>query len=1293
LTHSGSAFYNLPGAVRLIGELNEAALRQTVNEIVRRHEALRTTFAMLDGVPVQVIAEQLEVPLTVIDLTELPATEREARAQQLAQAEAQTPFELSTGPLIRVRLLRLAATDQIVLFTLHHIVSDGWSMGVLVNEVAALYTAYVKNQPSPLPELPIQYADFAHWQRQWLSGDVLQQQLDYWTEQLSGSPTLLTLPTDRPRPIVQSHRGATLSFEVSAPTTAGLYALNKQTQTTLFMTLTAAFNVLLSRYAGQDDICIGTPIANRNRAEIEGLIGFFVNTLVLRTRVDSTAPFESLLQQVRTRTLDAYAHQDVPFEQLVETLKPERHTSHSPLFQAMLALQNAPTGSLDLPGLTLQAVASENTTAKFDLTLDVTEADGQLFTSFEYNTDLFDPATVERMAGHFTHLLEAVVANPSARIQDLPMLGADELHRLLVEWNATESEYPQDKCIHELFEAQVEKTPEAVAVVFEDRQLTYAELNARANQLAHYLQSLGVGPEVLVGICVERSLEMIVGLLGILKAGGAYVPLDPAYPPERLAYMLADARPAVLLTQTPLQSTLSADSFCLDSQWDALDSYDRGNPENITLPGHLAYVIYTSGSTGKPKGVLLKQAGLSNLVQAQVEAFSIQEPQRILQFASFNFDASTSEIFMTLSCGATLYLAARDDLMPGGKLDNTLQQLAINVVTLPPVALNGLSPAAFPRLETIIVAGEACPGSLVAQWAGAHDFFNAYGPTEATVCASIQRCYVEQVGPPPIGRPISNAQIYLLDSNLNLVPVGVPGELHISGVGLARGYLNRPDLTAEKFLPNPFSSIPGARMYRTGDLARYLPDGNLEFLGRIDHQVKIRGFRIELGEIEAALGALPEVREVVVLAREDTPGDKRLVAYLVPQAGHSLPETAELRSKLAQTLPEYMLPAHFMSLEQLPLTPNGKIDRKALPAPDLLRSEVGYVAPRTPTEETLAQIWAEVLKLDKVGIHDNFFELGGHSLLAVHLMTRIQQTFQYQIPLSSLFQSPTLAQFAVLVAERATPPWSPIVPIQPQGSRTPLFCIHEISGFASFYTDLAHQLDPDQPLYGLQARGLDKQQAPHTSINEMATCYREAIQQVQARGPYLLAGWSMGGTIAYEISQQLKQRGEEIAFLGLLDSYGLSDAPEPAENALIIEYLRETDPPIEHLDQMISETDEDIIPKALALAQKAKLMPPDLCLADFQRYLEVYKVNSHAAHTYQPQPYSGTATLFVCQEPPAEGIAVARANIDRWRGLVHNLELREASGNHSNMVKPPHVNHLAAEMSSCLRRVMNFHQS
>ncbi|MES2940789.1 MAG: amino acid adenylation domain-containing protein [Pseudomonadota bacterium] len=884
----GNAFYNIPIGVRMRGVLDVPALDRTLNEVVRRHEALRTTFATLDGVPVQVIASVLVLALPLHDLVGLPAGEREARAQWLAQEEAGTPFDLATGPLIRASLVRLAAHEHMLLFTVHHIVSDGWSMGVLVREVAALYGAFIRGLPSPLPPPAIQYADFARWQRQWLRGEVLDAQLGYWREQLRGIPTLLALPTDRPRPAVQRYLGARFGFTIDADLAAGLRALGQAHQATLFMVLASAFDILLWRYTGQDDLCVGTPIANRNRAETEGLIGFFVNTLVLRTQVDRRQSFVQLLGQVRERALAAYAHQDVPFEHLVEAFNPERSTSHAPLFQVMLALQNMPVQALELPGMALEIVHADNATSKFDLTLNVIDGKGALAANFEYNTDLFDGDTVGRMARHFSGLLRAILARPGLPVGDLPLLDAEETARLLVEWNATDHPHPAVEGIHRLFEEQAARTPDALALTFQDQRLTYAELNARANQLAHHLRAQGVGAEVLVGLCVEPGLDLVVGLLGILKAGGAYLPLDPNYPRDRLAYMLEDARPALVLTQEHLLEQLPRGAhsedrrvFCLDRDWHHIAGRPTHGLPHTTLPQHLAYVIYTSGSTGRPKGVLLHHAGLCNLVRAQVAAFGIQPGQRVLQFASFNFDASVSEIFMALAAGATLCLARKDDLLPGGGLEDTLRRDAIEVATLPPVVLSALSPQHASGLRTIIAAGEACPAALAERWAGGRAFFNAYGPTEGTVCATMHRCAPDGTPPPPIGRPIANTRAYLLDADLQPVPVGVAGELHIAGEGLARGYLGRPDLTAERFIPNPFGA-PGARMYRSGDSARHLSDGSIDYLGRIDSQIKIRGFRVELEEVETALAALPNVRQAVVLHREDSLGDQRLVAYVVP---------------------------------------------------------------------------------------------------------------------------------------------------------------------------------------------------------------------------------------------------------------------------------------------------------------------------------------------------------------------------------------------------------------------------
>ncbi|KAB8320088.1 non-ribosomal peptide synthetase [Tolypothrix campylonemoides VB511288] len=881
-----SATYNMHSAVRLIGPLDLVALDMAVQEIVRRHEVLRTAFKIVNGEPTQAIAPFLKITLPVVDLQNLSAVDQSAEVQRLAISDAQQPFDLTKVPLVRVTLLRLAQESHVLLLTIHHIVSDGWSTQIFIEEIAALYEAFSIGAPSPLPELPIQYADFAHWQRQWLRGEVLETQLAYWKQQLAGIPPLLELPSDRPRPPVQTFQGRTERIHLNADLTEKLRLLSQQSGATLFMVVLTAFVILLSRYSGQEDIVIGSPIANRNRSDIESLIGFFVNTLVLRTKLQGNPNFLELLSQVQQMALDAYAHQDTPFEQLVEELQPERNPSYSPLFQVGFTLENTPTKTLELPGLTLTPLEIENTTAKYDLTLFVEETEMGLTGSWEYNSNLFDLATITRMARHFQTLLEGIVANPQQKVAELPLLTASEQNQLLVEWNNTQIEYVYDKCIHQLFEAQVELTPDAIAVVFQEQQLTYRELNNRANQLAHYLQTLGVKPEVLVGICVERSPEMIIGLLGILKAGGAYVPLDSAYPQERLAFMLSDSQVKVLLTTEKLAAKLpeyEAHIVYLDSNWKIISQETEENPVSGVKPENLAYAIYTSGSTGKPKGVLIAHQGLCNLAQAQIRTLDVQLNSRVLQFASFSFDASVSEIFVALCAGASLVLGTPEELLPGTALIKLLHDQAITHVTLPPSALAVLPTEKLPALQNIIVAGEACSPDLAAQWSSERRFFNAYGPSESTVCATIAEYINKDSSQLPIGRPIANTQVYILDQHLQPVPIGVAGELHIGGVGLALGYLNRPEATQEKFIPNPFSKLPGSRLYKTGDRARYLPDGNIEFLGRIDHQVKIRGYRIELGEIETALSQLPEVQEAVVIAQEDQPNNKRLVAYVVPQ--------------------------------------------------------------------------------------------------------------------------------------------------------------------------------------------------------------------------------------------------------------------------------------------------------------------------------------------------------------------------------------------------------------------------
>nr|WP_281404395.1 non-ribosomal peptide synthase/polyketide synthase [Pyxidicoccus fallax] len=1035
-----SALYNMPVPLRLEGSLDVAALERSLSELVRRHEVLRTSFPAEGDQPIQVISPPAPLPLERVDLSALPTEEREAEARRLIEAECRKPFSLARGPLLRALLLKLEEQQHVLVLSLHHIISDGWSMGVLAREVVALYEAFSQSRPSPLPELPVQYADFASWQRQWLQGEALEAQFSYWRQQLTGAPQLLELPTDRPRPATQSYRGATLSRLMPRALSQALQKLCQREGVTSFMALLAGFQVLLARYSGQTDVVVGTDIAGRTHADTEGLIGFFINQLVMRGDLSGDPTFRELLSRTRQVALGAYAHQDVPFEELVRALNPERSLAHAPLFQVKLVLQNTPDIELRVPGLTFRSADSGTGSAKFDLTLSIQEAPEGMACIADYSTDLFDAGTMARMLEHLQVLLEAAVAQPDTRLSSLPLLTTAEHQRVLVEWNDTRAQLP-DTCAHHLFEAQVQRTPDAPAVQMGELSLTYRQLDERANQLAWHLRSLGVGPEVLVGLCVERSPELVVSILAVLKAGGAWLPLDPSYPTERLSFMLRDARPPVLLTQDKLADELPVQNellVLLDSEWDSLISRQPTHaPDVRVLPDNLAYVIYTSGSTGRPKGTLLRHRGLCNTARETLTFMDLGPGRRLLQFFSSAFDASVSEIFPALLSGACLVLASRDELMPGEPLLELVSRHSITTLKLTPSVLAQLEPERLQGVRTLITAGEACPPELVARFQPGRRFVNAYGPTEATVCATVNTDVDSQRV--SIGKPFHNVRTYVLDALLRPVPVGVPGELFIGGVGLARGYLGRPELTAERFIPNPFASEPGERLYRTGDKARWLDNGQLEYLGRIDSQVKLRGFRIEPGEIESALSSHPSVREVVVALREDTPGHKRLVAYVVPSSEAPAPDANTLREALKQKLPEYMVPSAFVTLEALPLNSSGKVDRKALPSPDLARSgsKPAYVAPRNDVEQRLCDIWALVLGQKHVGIHDNFFELGGDSIISIQIVARARRA-GLVLATRQLFQHQTVAQLA-LVAESASEPMGeqgpvtgplPLTPIQ-----------------------------------------------------------------------------------------------------------------------------------------------------------------------------------------------------------------------------------------------------------------------
>ncbi len=1313
-----SAAYNLPLAVRLRGALNFEALRRSLQRVIDRHESLRTTFVMEDGESYQVVADQLLLELPVVDVSGLDAAERERHVAQLLAAQASEGFDLSRGPLLRAQIIKLAEEEHIAVLTMHHIISDGWSLGVLIRELTVFYNAAVdKHSSSELSTLPLQYADYALWQKEWLTGGALAAQLNYWREQLAGAP-VLELPNDKPRPVMQSMRGGHEAFRVSAELTEQLRALALREGATLFMVLLAVFEALLARYSGQRDLVVGTPIANRNRYETEELIGFFVNMLALRVKLHGQVSFRELVRQVRKVTLGAYAHQDVPFEKLVEELQPERDTSRQPIVQAMFVMQNAPQEALRLKGLEVSGAGVGAAVSKYDLSLAVEETRDGLVCVLEYCTDLFEAETIRRMSEHWQRLCEEVVRDSEQSIWEMKMLGAKERKQLVTEWNDTAVAYVEEKRIHELIEEQALLRPEAPAVIAEDGELSYCELNRQANQLAHYLRGLGVGPEVRVGICLERSLDMIVSLLAVLKAGGAYVPLDPDYPRERLSFMVADSSVSLLLTQQALSENLFPHNqklICVDTDGARWKHERQSNPDVKVEANNLAYVIFTSGSTGRPKGAMNSHRAITNRLLWMQQAFALTPADAVMQKTPFSFDVSVWEFFWPLMTGARLVMAR-----PGGHQDpaylvQLIDEHKITVLHFVPSMLELFIEerrvaTACRSVREVICSGEAL------RYAVQERFFerlpqarlaNLYGPTETAVDVTSWQCEREtQRQLVPIGRPIANTQMYIVDERMQPVPIGVAGELLIGGMGVGRGYVASPELTADRFIPDPFSSAGGQRLYRSGDLTRYRDDGNIEYLGRLDHQIKLRGFRIELGEIENALSRHPQVSNVAVIAHEDKDGNKRLIAYIVANMDHAL-EVADLKNFLRQNLPDYMVPTDFILLDELPLTPNGKLDRRALPLNVSSRSsrKEDFIAPRNELETGLAEIWKELLGVTTIGVKDNFFDIGGHSLLAVRLMARIQQRFDRELPLSTVFQGATIEYLAEQLGKQIEPKaWSPLVAIQPKGSRPPFFCVHAIGGNVLTFYYLARYLAPEQPLYGLEAPRLHEVEDTFLTIEEYAARYLVAVREIQPVGPYLLGGYSFGGNVAFEMAQQLQAQGQETAFLAIFDTaspsvfnslpptddevdllVGLAWAEARSRDKKLLlsaEHLRSLEPDA-RLQYFLDEI------------KKADITPLDLEITMLQRFLTGFRVRHKALRNYQPgEIYKGRITLFRCEEQdPETRKSLEKAGLDAddplygWaRHSSQPVEAHVIAGHHNRMFFDPYIENLARNVTACLER-------
>ena len=1143
--------YNECVTLHLPGPLDVAVFERSFTEILDRHAAWRTSFPLVDGLPVQRIQPSIPVKFPLTDLCHLPETEREAEALRLATEDARKLFDMEHGPLLHARLVRLSESEHLLFLTIHHIIFDGVAIYQgLLPELYAVYTAFLAGKPSPLPTLPLRYTDYAHWQREQARGEAFDAHLAYWKEQLANVPATLELPGDRPRPPVSTYRGSMRPFALSKELTEALKTLSRQEGVTLYTTLAAAFKTLLYRYSGQEDLLIGTASAGRNRPEFQTLMGYFLNTLVLRTDLSGNPTFRELLLRVRAVIAAAVAHEEVPFEYLVKELQPERDLSSNPLFQVLLTLE-PPLARLP-SGWTLTQMDVTVGTSKFDLSLELDDRPEGLIGRFEYSSDLFDAATIERMVGHWLTLLTGIVTNPTLRLADLPMLTPTERTQLLTTWNETRADYPSNLCLHQLIEEQATRTPQAVAVEYQETRLTYGELNARANRLAHHLRELGVGTESLVGLCVERSPEMVIGLLAILKAGGAYVPLDPTYPRERLAFMLEDSQATILLTQQHLVPQLPHGAVrlvCLDSDPALLAEQRADNLALPTTPEQLAYVIYTSGSTGRPKGVQVPQRALVNFLHAMRREPGLSAQDTLLAVTTLSFDIAGLELWLPLVAGARLVVAPREVAADGAALARTLVQTRATVMQATPITWRLLLAAGWQgdtRLK-ILCGGEALPLDLARQLLPkCAELWNMYGPTETTIWSSCARVTPEDETI-SIGRPIANTQMYVLDPEQRPVPIGVPGELYIGGTGLARGYLKRPDLTAERFIRHPFEQTQNAHVYRTGDMARYRADGTLEVLGRLDYQVKLRGFRIELGEIETTLEHHPAVRQALVMVREDTPGDQRLVAYVIPEGPHT-PTAHELRQALAQRLPAYMLPSAFVFMETLPLTLNGKVNRQALPAPDVSK-EAGNAPLVVPTQTVhyqLLQIWRELLGVESVDIQSNFFHLGGHSLLAAQLLNRVEQIFHKKLSLATLFAGPTIEQLAtVLLQNEPNAPIdlgaaqsskrAPVVAVQAGKERRPFFYLHGNWDGPSFYCfDLARQLGFEQPFYVLEPyKFADLPIAP--SCATIATAHIAAMRAIQPHGPYLLGGFCNGGVIAFEMAQQLRAQGEVVDLLALIE--------------------------------------------------------------------------------------------------------------------------------------------------------------
>ncbi|PZV11855.1 MAG: non-ribosomal peptide synthetase [Leptolyngbya sp.] len=1291
--------YNESQPIWLRGALKVDALRFALQQLVQRHEALRATFSP-DGM-LLCIARSLDLDLPLIDLSQVG--DRDAQLTALLHQAVLDPFELIYGPLIRVQLVRYASEAHLLILTVYHLICDGWSWGVLLPDLAALYSAAAQGVNASL-EAPESFSNYAISQAEQVHSPEALAAEQYWVSQFTGTPPVLELPTDRPRPALKTYNAKREDWELDLGLIATLKRTGAKARCSLFTTLLAGFEVFLHRLTGQTEIVVGVPAAGQSFLGKERLLGHCVNFLPMRGCIDGSQSFLDYARKRNSEILDAYDHQQMTFGSLVKKLAIPRDASRIPLVSAVFNYDRAlSVNDLQFAGLEIELIPNPRFFENFDLFVNATESSGKFVLECQYNTDLFDAVTIRQRMAEFETLLAGIVVNPEQPIWQLPIVSAAQ-QQLLQAWNATEVDYPTHQAIHHLFEAQVTKTPDAIALVFENQTLTYRELNTRANQLAHHLQTLGVKPEVLVGICVDRSFDLLVGLLGILKAGGAYVPLDPAYPPERLAIILEDAQATVLLTQAKLAQTLDRQAaiVCLDTDWDTIAQQSQENLVNQVAATNLAYVIYTSGSTGRPKGVALEHRNAVAFITWAGTIFPVEKLTGVLASTSICFDLSVFELFFPLTVGGRIILARNILHLP--TIPAAAEVSLVNTVPSAIVELLKLDriPAS---VHTINLAGEPLSNKLVQQLyqlETVQQVYNLYGPSEDTTYSTVALMEKDSNQNPTIGRPIHNTQAHILDQHLQPVPIGVPGELHLSGAGLARGYLNRPDLTAERFINQNSQSI---RLYKTGDLVRYLPNGTLEYLGRLDHQVKLRGFRIELGEVEAILSQHPAVQQTVVVVREDMPGNKRLVAYVVgftEDGVVNLPHISELQAFLKGKLPDYMVPSALVVLDALPLTPNGKTDHKALPMPEMERSDQAevFVAAKNQLEFQLIQLWEAVLGIKPIGVTDNFFELGGHSLMATSLLAQIERTFNQKLPLATIFQAPTIAQLATILKQTDwKPPCRSLVIIQPGGSRPPLFCIHVLGSGLSFYRPLLNYLERSQPVYGLSTQIMELDEAPPNQVERLAAFYIKELQTLQPEGPYLLTGVSFGGIVAYEMAQQLQSQGETVALVGMFDTFSAVQPKTlafPQRVTQLTNLLQKGRPDViwkkakmrlEARRNDVKEGFQKTVHKAYQRIGRA--LPENL------QNLAYEAENDEALSHYAPQPYSRRVILFKSVDASLAEFDPVRFDAEfGWRKILGDqLEVHTLPGGHLGMLKEPHVQTLGTLFNECLTQALSLPNS